>query len=157
MFCRLSTEKDQFDIYFVCFSCPYTGKLNGLASVEFFAGTASFSDLSIDHEDKSYVLNFEAFTVASSRYQFSVNATPFDVKERVLDLVITQQPGKACAKTLFFSCCFKHNGIPTKGRLFKAVRISFFTLTLIKRHSIVRSPQRPVNSVPVWTLSKVHL
>ena len=76
--------------------------LNRLASVEFFAGSASFSDLSIDHEDKNYIFNFEAFTVAPSRYQFSVNATPFDVKERVLELVITQQPGKACTKTLFF-------------------------------------------------------
>ena len=76
--------------------------MNGLDSVEFSAGTASFSDLSIDHEDKKYILNFEAFTVAPSRYQFSVNATPFDVKERVLELVITQQPGKACTKTLFF-------------------------------------------------------
>ncbi len=71
-----------------------TGKLNGLASVEFSAGIATFSNLSIDHEDKNYILNIEAFTVAPSRYQFSVNATPFDVKERVLALVITQQPGK---------------------------------------------------------------
>ena len=62
--------------------------LNRLASVEFFAGSASFSDLSIDHEDKNYIFNFEAFTVAPSRYQFCVNATPFDVKERVLKLVI---------------------------------------------------------------------
>lgn len=97
---RLSTEKDKFDFHLVSFCCPLTGKLHGLASVEFSAGIASFSDLSIDHEDKNYILNFEAFTVAPSRYHFSINATPFDVKERILELVITQQPGKACAKTL---------------------------------------------------------
>lgn len=87
--------KFDFQLFF-----PLTGKLNGLASVEFSAGIASFSDLSVDHEDKNYTLNFEAFTVAPSRYQFSVNSTPFDVKERVLELVITQQPGKACATKL---------------------------------------------------------
>lgn len=92
---RLSTEKDQFDFYFACFSYSHKGKLNGLVSVEFSAGIAAFSDLSIHHEDKNYILNFEAFTVAPSRYQFSVNATPFDVNERVLELIITQQPGKA--------------------------------------------------------------
>lgn len=97
----MAVYPQNFDFHLVWFCCPLTGKLNGLVSVEFSAGIASFSDLSIDHEDKNYILNFEAFTVAQSRYQFSVNATPFDVKERVLELVITQQPGKACVKTLF--------------------------------------------------------
>ena len=94
-------------------------------SVEFSAGTASFSDLSIDHEDKKYILNFEAFTVAPSRYQFSVNATPFDVKERVLELVIA-----------LFCCCFKYNGTPTKGRLLKAVRINFNVNETLLFHQI---------------------
>ena len=70
------------------------GNLSGAASVEFSTGVASFTDLSINHEGKSYVLDLEAFTVPSSRYQFSTNAEPFDVKERFLELVISQQPGK---------------------------------------------------------------
>ena len=75
-----------------------TGKLNGSVSVEFTAGLASFTDLSIDHEDKSYVLNIGAFTIPPSRYQYSQNADPFDVKERVLALFIIQQPGKPAAR-----------------------------------------------------------
>lgn len=119
--------KFDFQLFF-----PLTGKLNGLASVEFSAGIASFSDLSVDHEDKNYTLNFEAFTVAPSRYQFSVNSTPFDVEERVLELVITQQPGKACATKLSSGCCFKYNRTSTKGYLFKAARTFFVpTYTLL--------------------------
>ena len=70
------------------------GNLSGAPSVEFSAGGASFTDLFINHEGKSYVLDLEAFTVPSSRYQFSTNTEPFDVKERFLELVISQQPGK---------------------------------------------------------------
>lgn len=70
-------------------------------AVEFSAGIASFADLSIDHEDKNYILNIKAFTIPPSRYQFSENADPFDVKERVLALVISQQPGKAGTKVLY--------------------------------------------------------
>lgn len=79
-------------------SFTLTGKLNGSTSVEFTAGVASFTDLSIDHEDKNYVLNIEAFTTPPSRYQYSKKADPFDVKERVLALFITQQPGKLAAR-----------------------------------------------------------
>lgn len=79
----------------MAFSFLPTGKLNGLTRVEFSAGIAIFSNLSIDHEDQNYTLNIKAFTVAPSRYQFSVHTNQFDVKERVLALVITQQPGKA--------------------------------------------------------------
>lgn len=79
-------------------SFTLTGKLNGSTTVEFSAGVASFTDLSIDHEDKNYVLNIEAFTIPPSRYQYSKNADPFDVKERVLALFITQQPGKLAAR-----------------------------------------------------------
>ena len=79
-------------------SFTLTGKLNGSTSVEFTAGVASFTDLSIDHEDKNYVLNIEAFTIPPSRYQYSQNTDPFDVKERVLALLITQQPGKLAAR-----------------------------------------------------------
>ena len=89
-------------VFYFC-STP-TGKLNGLVTVEFSAGVAAFTDLSINYEGKNYVLNIEAYTVSPSRYQFSSNADPFDVKERVLALVITQQPGKEkkCCVLSFF-------------------------------------------------------
>ena len=77
------------------------GNLSGAASVEFSAGVASFTDLSINHEGKSYVLDLEAFTVPSSRYQFSTSTEPFDVKERFLELVISQQPGKDETTVIF--------------------------------------------------------
>lgn len=83
------------------FSSTLKGNLNGSAAVEFSAGIASFTDLSIDHEDKNYTLNIKAFTVPPSRYQFSENTDPFDVKERILALVISQQPGKAVKKVLY--------------------------------------------------------
>lgn len=73
---------------------PLPGSLTGSSSVEFSGGIASFLDLAIDHEGNNYILIIKAFTIPSSRYQFSTNTTPFDVKERILELVITQQPGK---------------------------------------------------------------
>lgn len=55
---------------------------------------AAFTDISIDHEGKNYILLIESFTIPPSRYQFSRSTDPFDVNERALALVITQQPGK---------------------------------------------------------------
>ena len=62
--------------------------------MEFSGGIASFLDLAIDHEGNNYILIIKAFTIPLSGYQFSTNTTPLDVKERILELVITQQPGK---------------------------------------------------------------
>lgn len=72
----------------------FTGNLSGSTSVAFKAGVAAFTDLSIHHAGKNYVLKIEAFTLPPSRYQFSKMANPFDVKERKLALVLVRQPGK---------------------------------------------------------------
>ena len=85
-------------MYYISFTISFysgsTGNLSGSTVVEFSAGVASLTNLSIDYEDKNYILIIEALTVPLSRYQFSIKTDPFDVKERVLVLVIKQQPGK---------------------------------------------------------------
>ena len=80
------------------FSLFLTGNLSGSSIVEFSAGMAAFTDISIDYEGKNYTLFLESFTIPPSRYQFSQNTDPFHVNERVLALVITQQPGKPAVR-----------------------------------------------------------
>lgn len=69
------------------------GTLNGTLSVEFSAGIATFTDLSIDFSGTGYKLNLTAKTSPESNYKYSIQSDAFDVKERALEVVLAQQPG----------------------------------------------------------------
>ena len=70
-----------------------SGRLNGTTEVEFVAGLAQFTNLSIDHSGAGYVLTLEAKTEPASRYEFNSNSEAFNVSERQFFLSLTQQPG----------------------------------------------------------------
>lgn len=67
--------------------------LNGTTTVEFVDGMARFKNLSIDTSGTGYKLNLTVKTIPESKYSYVIQSDAFDVKERSMHLVLTQQPG----------------------------------------------------------------
>ena len=69
------------------------GRLNGTTEINFVSGIGKFTNLSIDYAGTGYVLNLEARTVPASSYHCALQTNAFNVSERVMYLILSQQPG----------------------------------------------------------------